>query len=54
MAFAGLNLEGYGSGGEMTHMGTHDLIAPLDFEWQQNKRIFVAEGSDAAKLRDYS
>ena len=39
----------------MTHMGTHDLIAPWDFEWQQNKRIFVVvEGSDAAKPRDYS
>lgn len=36
-------------------MGTHDLIAPWDFEWQENKSIFVAvEGSDAAEPRDYS
>ncbi len=35
-------------------MRRFDQIAPWDFEWQENMSIFVEEGSDAAKPRDYS
>ena len=53
MDFAGLNLVDCRSRDWMTHMGTFDQIAPLDFEWQENRWIFGEGESDVAKPRDY-